>query len=132
MQKFTTFLMFAGKAEEAINFYVSQFPGSQVLSITRYGPGQGGAEGTVMQATFTLVGQQFMAIDSSVEHAFAFTPAISIFVNCESEGEIERVYRALSEGGQVFMPLGPLPFSAKFTWLADRYGVSWQLNLPRG
>jgi predicted 3-demethylubiquinone-9 3-methyltransferase (glyoxalase superfamily) len=131
MQKFTTFLMFTGQAEEALNFYISLFAGSQILNITRYGPNQPGADGTVMHATFSLGGQEFMAIDSSVEHGFSFTPAMSIFVNCESDAEIERLYDALSRGGQVLMPLAPIPFSEKFAWVADQYGVSWQLSLPR-
>jgi predicted 3-demethylubiquinone-9 3-methyltransferase (glyoxalase superfamily) len=131
MQKFTTFLMFSGKAEEAMNFYVSLFPHSQVLSVRRYGPNEPGAEGTVMLATFSLNGQEFMCIDSSVEHGFTFTPAISIFVNCESDAEIERYYATLSEGGQVLMAMGPIPTIDKFAWVADRYGVSWQLSLPR-
>lgn len=131
MQKLTTFLMFAGQAEEAMNFYISLFENSKVLSITRYGLGEAGAEGSVMHATFTLNGQEFMCIDSNIEHGFTFTPAMSIYIKCESEAEIDRLYDALSNAGQVLMPLDRYPFSEKFAWLADRFGVSWQLSLAK-
>ncbi|MNO02198.1 3-demethylubiquinone-9 3-methyltransferase [compost metagenome] len=64
-----------------------------------------------------------------MKHGFTFTPAVSLYVNCESEAESDRVYEALSQGGQVLMPLGEYPFSSKFGWVADQFGVSWQLNL---
>ncbi|MEJ2711384.1 MAG: VOC family protein [Anaerolineales bacterium] len=129
MQKITTFLMFAGRAEEAMNFYISLFEGSQILDITRYGADQAGAEGSVMHATFLLNGQEFMCIDSSIKHDFTFTPAISLYVNCETEAEIDRLYEKLSQAGQVLMPMDHYPFSEKFAWVADKFGVSWQLNL---
>ncbi|ETT46447.1 hypothetical protein BSK66_19100 [Paenibacillus odorifer] len=128
-QKIMTFLMFEGKAEEAMNFYTSLFDHSEIISIKRYGANEEGPEGSVMQATFSLHGQVFMCIDSYVKHGFTFTPAVSLYVNCESEAEIDRVYEALSQGGQVLMPLGEYPFSSKFGWVADQFGVSWQLNL---
>ena len=131
MQKVSTFLMFEGKAEEAMKWYVSLVPDSRIISISRYGPNEAGTEGTVMHATFSLGGQEFMCIDSSIHHQFTFTPAMSLWVNCETEKEIDRLFEKLSEGGQVLMPLGPYPFSQKFAWLADRFGVSWQLSLPR-
>jgi predicted 3-demethylubiquinone-9 3-methyltransferase (glyoxalase superfamily) len=128
-QEIFTFLMFEGKAEEAMNFYVSLFPGASVTGITRYSAGQMGKEGSVMYARFTLAGQQFMCIDSPAEHGFTFTPSMSIYVECAVEAEVDALFAALSEGGQVFMPLGSYPFSPKYGWLADRYGVSWQLSL---
>ena len=124
MQKFTTFLMFTGQAEEAMNLYTSLFKKSEILNITRYGANEAGAEGSVQHATFTLNGQEFMCIDSSVQHAFTFTPAISLYVRCESEKEIDSVFAKLSQDGQVLMPLGKYPFSEKFGWLSDRFGVS--------
>jgi predicted 3-demethylubiquinone-9 3-methyltransferase (glyoxalase superfamily) len=129
MQKLVTFLMFDGQAEEAMNFYISLFEKSKILSITRYGPNEAGAEGTVMHAVFSLSGQEFMCIDSNIEHAFTFTPAMSIYVNCETEAEIDQLFEVLSHDGQVMMPLDRYPFSEKFAWLADRFGVSWQLSL---
>jgi predicted 3-demethylubiquinone-9 3-methyltransferase (glyoxalase superfamily) len=123
------FLMFAGSAEAAMNFYVSLFPDSAITSIERYGPGEVGAEGSVKKATFTLCGRSFMCIDSSVRHAFTFTPSFSIFVELDDEAAIDKAFRALVDGGQLFMPLDNYGFSRKFAWLSDRFGVSWQLSL---
>lgn len=125
----TTFLMFEGKAEEAINFYVSLFPDSAILSLDRYAAGQGGPEGTVKTARVKLAGQAFFFIDSPMKHGFTFTPAMSLFVECDSEAEIDRLFQQLSLGGQIMMPLDQYPFSKKFGWCADRFGVSWQLSL---
>jgi predicted 3-demethylubiquinone-9 3-methyltransferase (glyoxalase superfamily) len=130
VQKITTFLMFDGQAEAAMNFYTSLFSQSEILSIVRYGPNEMGAEGSVMHATFSLNGQEFMCIDSSIKHEFTFTPAISLYVTCESEAEIDRLFASLAEGGKVLMPLDAYGFSQKFGWVNDRYGVSWQLTLP--
>lgn len=130
-QKIKTFLTFSGKAEEAMNYYVSVFDQGEILSIQRYGADGPGAEGTVMRATFSLAGQVFMCIDSNVQHAWSFTPAISLYVSCATEDEIDRFFAKLSQGGEVFMPLAAYPFSEKFGWVADKYGVSWQLNLER-
>jgi predicted 3-demethylubiquinone-9 3-methyltransferase (glyoxalase superfamily) len=129
MQKITTFLMFEGKAEEAMNFYISLFDQSKIVSISRYGANEPGKEGTVQHAIFSLNGQEFMCIDSFVNHGFTFTPSISLYVNCEKEEEIDKVFEQLSSGGQVLMPLGPYPFSPKFGWVSDKFGVTWQLNL---
>jgi predicted 3-demethylubiquinone-9 3-methyltransferase (glyoxalase superfamily) len=129
-QKITTFLMFEGNAEEAMRFYISLFDDAEVLSVSHYGAGEAGPEGTVQHATFSLAGQRFMCIDSAVEHAFSFTPAVSLYVHCDGPDELERLYGALAEGGQELMPLGSYGFSAKFGWVNDRFGVSWQLNLP--
>ena len=127
--KIITHLMFEGVAEEAMNFYVSLFADSEINQVDRYGPGEPGAEGTVKIATFTLAGQEFLCIDSPVKHAFTFTPSVSLFVDCESEAELERVFAQLSADGKVLMPVANYGFSTKFGWLCDRFGVSWQLNL---
>ena len=126
----TTFLMFDGKAEEAMTFYVSLFKDSAVASIERYGPGEAGKEGTVRQAAFSLAGHRLRCIDSPIKHAFTFTPSISLFVDCEDEGELNNAFAKLSDGGAVLMPPGNYGFSTKFAWVNDRFGVSWQLNLP--
>jgi predicted 3-demethylubiquinone-9 3-methyltransferase (glyoxalase superfamily) len=132
MEKVTPFLMFQeGKAEEAMNFYTSLIEDSTITNIIRYGANESGDEGTVMQATFTLKGQEFMCIDSNIKHQFSFTPSFSIFVTCNTEEEIDNLYQKLNEGGQGLMPIGDYGFSKKFGWLNDRYGVSWQLNLPK-
>lgn len=127
-QQFFTFLMFEGTAEEAMNFYVSLFEDAEITSIKRYGAGEFGNEGSVMQAQFRLGDQRFMCIDSPAKHAFTFTPATSIFVTCDTEAEVEALFAKLSEGGQVLMALGTYPFSAKYAWVSDRYGVSWQVS----
>ncbi|ATL49224.1 hypothetical protein COR50_19725 [Chitinophaga caeni] len=124
----TTFLMFEGKAKEAMEFYVSLFENSKITNVDYYEEGEMGPAGTVKVATFSLNGRPFMAIDSHVKHQFTFTPAISLFVNCTQEEEIEKLYKALSEGGGVLMPLGAYGFSKKFTWVNDRFGVSWQIS----
>lgn len=129
MDKVIPFLMFQnGTAEEAMNFYTSLIEDSEITSMVRYGPNEAGEEGTVMQATFTLYGQEFMCIDSNVKHAFSFTPSFSIYVACSTEEEIDELYGKLKEGGQALMPLGNYGFSKKFGWLNDRFGVSWQIN----
>ncbi|WP_010495244.1 VOC family protein [Paenibacillus elgii] len=130
-QKITTFFMFEGKAEEAMNFYITLFDRSEIISMQQYGPNEAGAEGTVVQALFSLNGQVFMCIDSSVKHNFTFTPSMSLYVTCDTEAEIERVFGRLSDGGSVLMPLGAYPFSEKFGWVQDKFGVSWQLNLEK-
>lgn len=129
-QSVATFLMFDGTAEKALAFYLSLFEDARLESIERYGAGEEGAEGSVKQATFFLNEQRLMCIDSPVKHDFSFTPAVSLFVDCNSEAKVDRLFELLSDGGQVFMPLDGYPFSRKFGWLADRFGVSWQLNLP--
>ncbi|MGG3670653.1 hypothetical protein CN507_24540 [Bacillus cereus] len=128
-QKITTFLMFEGKAEEAMNFYTSLFDQSEIVNISRYDENGPGKEGSVIHATFTLNGQEFMCIDSYVKHGFTFTPSMSLYVTCETEEEIETVFHKLAHDGSVLMPLGSYPFSKKFGWLNDKYGVSWQLTL---
>ncbi|MGG1397509.1 VOC family protein [Bacillus salipaludis] len=131
MEKVTPFLMFQeGNAEEAMNFYTTIIEDSQIVSIVRYGANEAGPEGTVMQATFSLKGQEIMCIDSYVKHQFSFTPSFSLFITCNTEEELVNLYEKLGEGGQTLMPLNDYGFSKKFGWVNDRFGVSWQLNLP--
>lgn len=113
-----------------MRFYVSLFSRSEVKSIERYGSGGPGADGTVKRADFTLAGQDVICIDSPVKHGFSFTPSMSLFIECEDEAELVRVFGQLAVGGAVLMPVGNYGFSRKFGWVNDRYGVSWQLNLP--
>ena len=127
--KVTPFLMFQGACEEAMNFYVATIPGATIVDVERFGDRRPGAEGLVMRSTFTVGGQTIRCNDSPVKHAFTFTPATSLFVDCDSEAELDRIATALSEGGQFLMPLGSYGFSKRFAWLNDRFGVSWQLNL---
>lgn len=124
------FLMFEGCAEEAMNFYVSLFVDGRVLDVVRYGASGPGAEGSVVKASFSIAGQMIFCIDSPVKHAFSFTPAMSLFVDCESEQQLEGLIAALGEGGTFLMAPDNYGFSQRFAWLNDRFGVSWQLNLP--
>jgi len=115
MQKITPFLWFDGKAEEAMNFYVSVFKNSKVVRVTRFGEGGPGPKGTVMSATFQLDGQDFFALNGGPQ--FTFTPAVSFFVNCESQEEVDEMWEKLSEGGK----------KERCGWLKDKYGLSWQI-----
>ena len=124
------FLMFEGKAEEAMNFYAALFADGDIVELVRYGPGEPGKEGSLKRGSFRVGGQTIMCIDSPVKHAFTFTPSVSLFVTCTSEDEISRLASALAEGGAVMMPLSNYGFSRQFAWVADRFGVSWQVNLP--
>ena len=114
-QKITPFLWFDNQAEEAMNFYVSIFKNSKVISVGRYGEAGPGPKGTVMTASFELEGQEFMALNGGPE--YKFTEAISFFVNCETQEEVDKLWEKLSEGGEK----GPCG------WLKDKYGVSWQI-----
>ncbi|WP_062106667.1 VOC family protein [Bacillus niameyensis] len=132
MSRIIPFLMFQdGKAEEAMNFYTSLMKDSQITNIIRYGANEAGEEGTVMKASFSLKGQEFMCIDSNIKHQFSFTPSFSIYVTCDNEEEIDNLYQKLLDGGQALMPIGDYGFSKKFGWINDRFGVSWQLDLPK-
>jgi predicted 3-demethylubiquinone-9 3-methyltransferase (glyoxalase superfamily) len=126
----TPFLMFEGAAEEAVNLYVSLFRDSSIQRIERYQSGEGGAEGSVKQCHFTVAGLPLRCFDSPMKHGFTFTPSVSLFVDCESEAELDAAFASLSAGGKILMPPGNYGFSAKFAWVSDRFGVSWQLNLP--
>ncbi|HWR14487.1 MAG TPA: VOC family protein [Terriglobales bacterium] len=124
------FLMFEGRAEEAMNFYISLFADGKVTEMVKYGPGQPGPEGTVMIASFVIAGQTVLCSDSFVKHGFTFTPSLSMFVTCEDEAQIKKLSAELASGGGELMPLGNYGFSRLFAWVNDRFGVSWQLMLP--
>ena len=131
MKKVTPFLMFQdGNAEEAMNYYTSLIEDSAITSIVRYGADENGEEGTVKQALFSLKGQEFMCIDSPPIHDFTFTPSFSIFITCESKEELNHLYESLLADGEALMPLDDYGFSKAFGWVNDKFGVSWQLNLP--
>ena len=115
MQKITLFLWFDGKAEEAINFYTSIFKNSKVGSISRWGEGSPFPKGQVMSATFELDGQQFYAFDAGPQ--FKFTEAISFFVDCKTQEEVDHFWEKLSAAGE----------KSRCGWLKDKFGVSWQI-----
>ena len=125
------FLMFQdGNAEEAMTYYVGLIPGSKVVDVDRYGPGDPFPEGSVRLARFEIAGTPARCTDSPPVHDFNFTPSFSFFVDTESQSEFERIYASLSENGSVMMPPDNYGFSQRFAFVTDRYGVSWQINLP--
>jgi len=126
----TPFLMFEGRAEEALDFYVATIPDSRIEHIDRYGAGEPGPEGSVRLAQAVVARLPVLASDSFVRHAFTFTPSISFMLTCQDEEEVDRLAAALAEGGGVLMPPGNYGFSRKFAWVNDHFGVSWQVNLP--
>ncbi len=115
MQKITTFLTYRDQAEEAVRLYTSVFKNSRIVSTSRYGEGGPGPKGSLMSATFELEGQQFIALNGGP--MFSFAQGISLFVNCETQAEVDELWDRLSEGGEQ-QPCG---------WLKDRFGVSWQI-----
>lgn len=118
------FLMFTGEAEAAMAFYRSIFPDAVPGEIQRHENGTG-----LLRASLSIAGQEIRFFDSPPVHDFGFTPAISLFVDCDDEAQLDAFWSALSEGGSPLMPVGDYGFSRKFGWLNDRFGVSWQLNL---
>ncbi|KAA3446947.1 VOC family protein [Mesorhizobium sp. SARCC-RB16n] len=130
MTKVTPFLMFEGKAEEAMTLYCETVPGSSVLDVTRYRSGEGGPEGALKLGRISVSGLEVMVYNSPVHHAFTFTPSVSFYVDCSSEQELERIVETLAKDGGFLMPPDNYGFSRRFAWLNDRFGVSWQINLP--
>jgi predicted 3-demethylubiquinone-9 3-methyltransferase (glyoxalase superfamily) len=125
----TPFLMFEGAAEEALELYASAFEDAEVLDVRRFGEDGAGKAGTIEAAFLRIGDQRIRLFDSPVEHAFGFTPAVSLFVELDSAEEVDAVFAKLSEGGGVLMPLEAYPFSPRFAWINDRFGVSWQLSV---
>ena len=115
MQKITPFLWFDNQAEEAMKFYTSIFKHSKVGRVSRYGDAGPGPKGTVMSATFELDGQEFMALNGGPH--FKFSPAISFYVNCETQQEVDELWAKLSAGGK----------PERCGWLTDKFGLSWQI-----
>jgi predicted 3-demethylubiquinone-9 3-methyltransferase (glyoxalase superfamily) len=122
IQKIVPFLWFDHQAEEAIQLYTTVFPDSQIQQLVRNGD-------AVLTASFTLHGQSFVALNGGP--MFKFNPSISFYTICESETESDEVWQKLSEGGSVLMPYNKYPWSEKYGWLVDRYGVSWQITVGK-
>jgi predicted 3-demethylubiquinone-9 3-methyltransferase (glyoxalase superfamily) len=115
MQKIVTFLWFDNQAEEAVNLYTSIFKNSKITGVARNGEAGPGPKGSVMTMNFTLEGQEFIALNGGP--MFKFTEAISLFVNCETQEEVDALWNKLTEGGQ----------ESQCGWLKDKYGLSWQI-----
>ncbi|GAB2848746.1 VOC family protein [Actinocorallia aurea] len=111
-----------------MTFYVSLFPDAEIMRIARYGAEGPGPEGSVFQAVFRIADQEVMCIDSHAHHEFTFTPSWSLYVECDSAEEVNRLGSALEVDGMALMPVGSYGFSERFAWVADRFGISWQLN----
>ena len=135
----TTFLTFVGdqcgKAEEAINFYTSIFPNSEIKKITKYSEGEpGGTPNLIKFGVFTLNGVEYMVSENNYKHAWSFSPGVSIFVQSDNENEVQTLFEKLSsDGGMVMLPLADYGTSEyglgkKLGWCQDKYGVAWQLN----
>jgi predicted 3-demethylubiquinone-9 3-methyltransferase (glyoxalase superfamily) len=118
VQKISPFLWFDNQAEEAVNFYVSLFKNSKINNIKRYGDAGPGPKGSVMIVTFQLEGQDFIALNGGP--TFKFTPALSLYVDCVTQEEVDQLWEKLSEGGR----------KDRCGWLQDKYGLSWQI-VPR-
>ncbi len=115
MQKITTFLWFDNQAEEAVNFYVSVFKNSKINTVSHYGESGPGPTGSVLVISFELDGQEFMALNGGP--IFKFTEAVSLYVNCETQEEVDDLWNKLSAGGS----------NQQCGWLKDKYGLSWQI-----
>jgi predicted 3-demethylubiquinone-9 3-methyltransferase (glyoxalase superfamily) len=131
-QKITPFLWFDRNAEEAVNFYVSVFKNSKIVNVKRYPEGitegpMAGFDGKVLTAVFELEGQRFMALDGGP--VFKFNPSVSFIINCSTSEEVDEYWNKLSPGGNVMMELQEYPFSKRYGWLSDKYGVSWQIGV---
>ena len=125
-----TFMTFqGGVAGSALDLYRDLFDDFELVDARYYGPDGPGPDGTVMTAVFRLAGHEFGCADSPVDHAWGFTPAISLWIDCDDQAELERLFDGLSDGGQVYMPVDDYGFSTRFGWVGDRFGITWQLNL---
>ena len=126
----TPCLTFDRQAEEAVRFYVSALPGSEILNVTHCGENEPQPAGSVRTVRFTLCGQELMALNGGP--SFTFTPAVSLFVHCETVAEVDAVWEPLADGGMALMPLDEYPFAVRFGWVQDRFGVSWQVVAAPG
>lgn len=126
--KATPFLMFQGQAKDALALYRKAFPDYEELLLQEHP--EGAQAGQIAMARIRIGGLEIMLYDSAPVHAFTFTPSTSTFIDCDDEDQLRRLAEVLGEGGGVMMPIDNYGFSKLFTWIADRFGVSWQLNLP--
>ncbi len=118
------FLMFQGRCEEALTFYAAALPGARIVTLDKK------PDGTVAMARLAIAGLEIMANDSPPVHDFDFTPSASTFLTVDSPVEVDALAAALGDGGRMLMPPNAYGFSQRFGWVQDRFGVSWQINLP--
>jgi predicted 3-demethylubiquinone-9 3-methyltransferase (glyoxalase superfamily) len=126
MESVIPFLMFEGRAREAVDLYTAAFPDATVEELELRGEGEDGPAGMVRPARLAIQEQPLRLFDSPMPHAFTFTPAVT----CSDADDVDRIAGLLSEGGAVLIPLGDYPFSRRCSWVNDRFGVSWQIGLP--
>jgi len=141
MKAINPFLWFDKQAEEAVNYYVSSFNSvfgsssdgkeTKILATSRYGDSMPGLKGSIMTMSFKLIGEEFIALNGGPVKDFTFNPSISFFVECKTEDQVDKLFNKLSPGGEIRMPLSKYPFSEKFAWVDDKFGVSWQLNYTK-
>lgn len=131
MKSMTPFLMFEGRAEEAMEYYMDIFEDAEIRYVQKYDADSPEMQGKIMQGVIRIHDQMIMLMDSNVPHEFSFTPSMSFFIECHSLPEIENHYRKLKKKGAILMPLDEYGFSDRFAWVQDQFGVSWQLNFSR-
>jgi len=141
MKNINPFLWFDSQAEEAVNFYVSTYSSvfessgagkeTKILATSRYGDSMPGPKGGVMTMSFKLIGEEFIALNGGPVKDFTFNPSISFFVECKTEDQVNKLFNKLSAGGEIRMPLDKYPFSDRFAWIDDKFGISWQLNYTK-
>jgi predicted 3-demethylubiquinone-9 3-methyltransferase (glyoxalase superfamily) len=119
--------MFQGQAKDALALYRDAFPDYEELLLQEHA--EGPQDGQVAMARIRIGGLEVMLYDSPPIHAFTFTPATSTFIECDDEAQLRALAARLGDGGKVLMPIDGYGFSKLFTWVADPFGVSWQLNL---
>ncbi len=139
MKNINPFLWFDDGVEEAVNFYVSSFASAfetsrkeketNISATSRYGDAMPHLKGKVMTVNFKLLGEEFIALNGGPVKDFTFNPSFSFFVSCKTEDEVNKLFKKISDGGEIRMPLDKYPFSERFAWLDDKYGISWQINL---
>jgi predicted 3-demethylubiquinone-9 3-methyltransferase (glyoxalase superfamily) len=122
--------MFTGTAEAAMRMYASTFPDAEVVRLERFTTDEAGPQGTVKVGLVRIGDNLVRCFDSADVHDFGFTPAVSLFVDCDTAEQVDGIVDKLGTEGRVFMPVGEYPFAERFAWVADRFGVSWQINFP--
>lgn len=125
-----THVMFQGDADEELALYRSVFPAFEVSVEDRYGAGEALPDGAIKLASAQFAKHELIIYNSPPIHDFKFTPSMSLYVECDSADALDAAFEQLSKDGQILMPVGDYGFSARYGWLLDPFGLSWQLSLP--